>query len=319
VKTITLAEAVDRYLEERREVVKEDTYIKESMALTRFLEAMGTSQGLSRTDRLSLVEGLANRLQAWVDRMNKTKKPWTIRYYTCQASHIFRWCIRNGYMINNPMQFVRVPRIQRPVLPIFTHEQYLQCLECTKGTAMHWLITCAYRTGLSMVDICTLRWEEVDMDNLIIQRKRQKILHTGAPPVIIPFLEDSDLHQSLLLLREAPVEDAWPGPGYVHHELAATYKGSHARICMLHAAMLRRLGIKGLTFKSWRNTFISNIANSGANAVIACKMSGHANPAMLAAYIKPDISALREAITKASDFMERKNEKQITIKSTAKT
>lgn len=319
MRTITLAEAVDRFLEYRRGNRSEQTVMADEQILRDFLIAMGSSRGFSGKDSLAMVEEFARRIQKWIDHLLKTRKPATVSQYKIRAHAVFQWCIQHGYLSHNPAQFVRVPPIEKPVLPIFTHEQYLQCRAFSQGTYLHWMVTCAYRTGLSLVDVCLLRWEEVDMDNLVISRKRHKMRNLGGRPVIIPFLDGSDIHQSLLLLQEAPSDDSWPGPGYVHHELAGLYMGSHARLGETHKRMLQKLGIKGLSFKSWRNTFISGIANSGANPSIACKMSGHSNPTMLAHYIKPDVSALREAITRASDFMERKNEKQITLKSTAQT
>lgn len=319
-KTVTLADAVDGYLESLKGHLLPRTIEVNGTIASEFLRFIGSKHGLRGKYGAELIDGLARKTQAWVNSMiAEGLKPSTIHWKMCTIRALFNWCIRFGYMTVNPAAFVRMPPVPSITKPIYTHDEYLKIINAAKGTHNYWLVVCAYRTGLSMVDICNLKWESVDMINLMISLRRQKMKRKGAGAVTVPFVEGSDIHECLLTLQDAEVNDAWPGPGYVHHGLARMYQTEDSSVVRSYKRLLAKVGIEGRSFKSWRNTFISKLANSGVNHVVACKMSGHSNPAQFAAYVKPDVVAMRQAIVISSEFMEGRNENKIQIKSPAKT
>lgn len=308
---ITLYEAMEAYLQERAPHVLPYTTEASRRIARLFLIAMGPYSRLDRWDH-ELWDAISHRLQLYVASMSHLN-PSTIRDRLKPVSGCFNWCIRHGYVNFNPVTFLKLPPLRKTEPVIYNHEEYLQITKAAKGTPLHWLVICAYRTGLSMVDICNLKWSSVDLLNMMIITNRQKLARSGGGRVYIPILHNSDMHQCLLILKEAPLEDAWPGPGYVCHELALRYHVSSFAVVTSYARLMSKLGINK-TFKSWRNTFLSGLANSGVQTVIACKMSGHSNPAMLAHYVKPDPIALRDVLTQATDFMEKRDQNKITIK-----
>ncbi len=313
---MTLHEAAEEYLNEKAAHVKPETNDAARYEILQWLEAMGTDAGLKGKDGLMVADELTKRFQRYITSLSQRCTPMTVRKKVAPPCGVFGWLVRRGFMALNPANMITLPPLRQVEHSLYTHEEYLQIREACKGTELFWLVTCAYRTGLSMVDICNLRWEHVDLQNLMIVKHRQKLKRKGGGRVQIPILPGSDLHQGFLLLREAPTEDAWPGPGYVHHGLALIYQSCEPTMMMRYRRICNEMGIKK-KFKDWRNTFISGLANSGVDTAIGCKISGHANPAQFAAYVKPDPAALRDVLIRATDFMERKHENQITIKTQA--
>lgn len=305
-RSITLVEAYEAWISERQAHVLEETTKRSRADVEAFLDKIGSDAGFTPDD-------LYRRCQKYVDYLAQSDQPLTIRRKLTSIKGMFNWCIRHGYLPSNPMNLVRLPPLQHKEHQLYTHEEYLRIREAAKGTENYWLVTCAYRTGLSLVDICNLKWESVDLKNLMIVTNRQKLKRKGGGRVQIPILSGSDLHQCLLILKEAPMVDAWPGPGYVCHGLALKYQANPNTVKISYDRLRAKLGIK-TSFKAWRNTFISGLANSGVSTAIGCKISGHSNPAQFAEYVKPDLVALRDVVTRATDFMERKHENQITIR-----
>jgi integrase len=281
-REITLADAAEEYLKEKAGHILPHTLDDARRQLEFWLEAMGTNDGLRGKDGLMLVDVLTSRLKKYVAEISARCTPNTVRYKLSQPAGVLNWLVCNGYLLLNPMKRVQLPPLKHAEKVVYTHEEYLRIRKACEGSELHWLVTCAYRTGLSMVDICNLRWESVDLKNLIIITNRQKLKRKGGGRVYIPILPGSDLHQGFLLLKEAPVEDAWPGPGYVHHGLALIYQSNEPVMMMRYRRFLKELGINK-KFKDWRNTFISGLANSGVATAIGCKISGHSNPAQFAA------------------------------------
>lgn len=306
MKDVTIASALDEFLEERKPPrVKQRTFDFEKQHLEEMLAAVGTQPLKAKRHTTDfLAEEIARRIQVWINKEARRIGPATLKWKISNISRFFKFCERRRYLAYNPIQFTTRPRLLRKVPPVFTFEEYERIKQATLGSMYYWFTICSYRTGMSMVDVCLLKWESVDMDNLVITIMRRKLLHTGAGATTVPFLPGSDIHICLQEFKDNPV-DHWPGPEYVCAELASWWTANRINISQRYTMILRRLGITGKSAMHWRHTFISAIANSGMATSIGCKMSGHSNPATLARYIRPDVEVMRSGIIKANEFMER--------------
>lgn len=316
--SVTIADAIDEFLVERMERVsagtlKEATVIYEREILAVMERALGGTSFQAK-DNMKLVEQIAKRLQAWLDKFATNHSSEYVCKHLRVFSCFFKWCHRKGYVIMSPSKLLRRPPKRRVPVLTFSHEEYLMIKEATAGTMWHWFTICSYRTGMSPVDVCLLRRASINWESMIITAARHKLLCRGDFLVTIPILPGSDLHEHLVALWDHPV-DMWPGPEYISPELASQYLSRNRirNIFSPYIKILRKLGIQRKTARHWRHTFLSGLANSGINTALGCKMSGHTNPHMFTRYVLPDVDAMRQALMKSNEFMERKHNAKIQI------
>lgn len=219
------------------------------------------------------------------------------------------WCEANEFIERSPARFIVRHKVQANPLPqIYTEEEYELLKEASKGTDNYFFVVIGYRTGMSPVDMCHLRWSCINMEQLWIKTARIKMARHGPSAIFhMPILANSDLHLLLQEYKEAhTIRFNNSNDDYVHPELAGVYAFNRKKIRYDYQRLLNKVGIKGKTMKNLRNTFISNLANSEVNLALACKMSGHNDPSIFAAYVRPDMDSMRNALQKAFQWASNK-------------
>lgn len=172
-----------------------------------------------------------------------------------------------------------------------------------------WLIVLAYRTGMSLVDCCHLRWRDVNLNEnapSFIDIYRIKTARLGQKALCqIPIIPFTDVHEWLLRLKKAEQLNYTRHDGitdYVHQDAPGLYACRFSSINQDFRNIYIRSGIdikQGKTFRNFRNTFVSNLVNAGAQFALICKMTGHQNMKTLLLYLKADRHALQEQLHKA--------------------
>lgn len=238
----------------------------------------------------------------WNESQDKRQlAPATINSKTVSIRQFLRWCGECGYMEDPPINAVTMRRIvQGPLPAIFTEDEYDRIKEASKGTHHYFMTVVARNTGMSLIDVCHLRWVCVDLDHLTILTNRIKTAWRGINLCHIPILANSDLHLMLQELQaQRVIKFGNENDDWVNQDLRGCYLYSGHQVKMSYRRMLNKLGIRGKSFKNWRNTFISMLANSGMNLALACKVTGHKDPKIFADYIKPDMDAIHTGVQSA--------------------
>lgn len=199
---------------------------------------------------------------------------------------------------------------------IFTDEDYAKIKAYCKDrewTQPHlWLIILAYRTGMSMIDCCYLRWRDVHMNEdgpSFIDIHRIKTKRLGAKALCqIPIIPFTDLHDWLLKLKKLEHLNYKRFDGiadFVHQDCPGLYECTFQRLRHDFKLIFQKAGIdKKKTFRHLRNTFCSNLVNSGAQLALICKMTGHNNVQTLLRYLKADRESMEDGLHKAFQFAE---------------
>lgn len=184
------------------------------------------------------------------------------------------------------------------------------CYQC-----LLWLCILAYRTGMSLIDCCHLRWKDVHLDDngpSYIDIYRQKTRRLGEKARCqIPILPGTDIHQWLLELRKAENYKRADGiDDYVHQDAPGeySYNGYRMRIPERLGRVFRNVGIHGKSFKHFRNSLVSALVNSGTPYPIVCKITGHGSVHTLLKYLKTDHTALQDGMMKAYEYTEAQKE-----------
>lgn len=175
-----------------------------------------------------------------------------------------------------------------------------------------WLCIVAYRTGMSMIDCCHLRWKDVALNEngpSFIDIYRRKTQRLGEKALCqIPVVPGTDLHQWLLRLRK--VENYKRADGiddFVNQDAPGYYNNCMKRPDSDVRRIFNEYGLApGRTFRNFRNSLCSNLVNSGAQLALVCMITGHNNVKTLLQYLNVDREALEDAMLKAYQHAEAK-------------
>lgn len=224
----------------------------------------------------------------------------TVRIRIRDIRRFLRWCWRMGY--TKTVWHEYLPKLRSPVFDmpeIIRHEEYLKLRETCVDAEKDWVMVLAYHTGLRLGDCCQLLWSQIDRATQVIQRVPNKNMWKSRKPVYIPYLAGSDL-QVLIDQRWLTHEDE-PNAGkdYVSPAMAMMYVGSGVSVVHQFRRIFDKAGVRGRTFKHFRSTFESRLANSGVNLALASQLTGRSDMRTLLRYVKPDIDCARSAVGKA--------------------
>lgn len=207
-----------------------------------------------------------------------------------------------------------LPREATAAAQIFTDEDYKAIKAYCTGRPWcqpHlWLIILAYRTGLSLVDCCYLKWRDVHLNEdgpSFIDIHRIKTARLGAKALCqIPIIPFTDVHEWLIKLKALEHLNYKRFDGitdFVHQDCPGLYECTFQRITHDFRNIFLRAGIDPKkTFRHLRNTFCSNLVNSGTQLALVCKMTGHNNVQTLLRYLKADRESMEDGLNKAFQF-----------------
>lgn len=299
VRAQTLANVVQEYLLSQFKGKHYRTKQRSQLVLEEF-EIFAKSRDI---DRLLMLQWDEHQEKKGLQASTINKKGLILRAF-------MRWCEEAGYMSVPPIKaVVRHQERAKPLPSIYTEQEYERIKEASKGTNNYFLTVVGRSTGMSMIDICYLRWASVDMENLYIHTNRIKMAWRGpeSSQFWVPILANSDLHLLLQELLDSKIARFGnDNDSFVNPELKGLYTFQYATVVQHYSAMLKRLGIMDKSFKNWRNTFMSHVANSGGNMGLAVKLTGHKDPTVYAAYIRPDVEALRTIVQSAFQWAQGK-------------
>lgn len=229
------------------------------------------------------------------------------------------WLKGVGVIIMDPsLALAKFPACPSKPTAIFTHAEYEKIVaygeEHPEDFALAtWLVVLAYHTGMSMIDCCKLRWDEVMIDPsgpCYIQHYRLKMSHRGGTKAkcIIPIVVGGELWNWIMRMAKA-----YRGKSdSVNPEAITFYENRRLEPKRIfHRLFSRALGSrnrKGRTFRCLRNTFCSRLLNAGVDPVLVSKMTGHSRLDQLAVYVTPDVRVMQEAIQRGLKFVNTTDE-----------
>lgn len=223
-----------------------------------------------------------------------------------------KWLVETG-RIDRPIgEFVKwghgkVYEQRKPI----TAEDYAKLKTTAKTSEMTWLLILGWHTGFSVIDCATLKWEDVNMTECAIRKRREKtgVLMTNC------FDSASELGIAIRLRYDAariasngaiptgPVEPKLamhvrPKSGPVNnnplHASTSFDRIGHLRIFLRD--LFRDANVPK-SFHSFRTRWATEIVNSGVNLIVAAQTTGHKSVQMLSRYVRPDPVALKAAAT----------------------
>ena len=265
----------------------------------RHIEGKKTPQSIGRDDRsiqhLTKVFGsrqlrqvTTGMVQKYVDdRMHEKKRggkpyrPATVNREIMCLSAIFREAIKRGYADRNPVRGVKQMAEDNIIVRYLSLDEETALLDaCTPNLKP--IVLCALHSGMRRGEILKLKWEDVDLDQLLIRVKLTKSKKTRYIPI------NTKLHE---VLKAVPKLDDCP---YVFAN-----PETHDRWCDQNTAWnytLKRSGVKNFRFHDLRHTFASRLVQAGESIKSVQELLGHASLQVTLRYAHLSASDLRRAV-----------------------
>lgn len=209
----------------------------------------------------------------------------------------FRWLADNRYTsIDYHSGIEWSIAYQKKIRRLVSAEDFEKLRDSAETESLRWAIVLGYWTGMSWVDVCTLKWEHIDWDHLMIRKVRYKVRGRTSIDATVPILEAGELHGELL--RRKDITGGSPD-GYVHPELAGRLLTECVHDSYEFTRLARRCGFKDTTFTSFRNTVCTRLANDeDVNPEIARRLTGHSNYQQLLKYATKQDDVLRQHLSR---------------------
>ncbi len=210
-----------------------------------------------------------------------------------------------------PLRGIQPPPIQHRVRTQPTKEQWELLLKHSVGTAVHPLVAGLWMTGLAFSDICTLKWGDIDMDQLIIRKRRKKMTtrHKGA--CVIPL--DPNGHFVQFLKERQPTahlhKGHWPSTGdtlYVDNWLARQVLiGEAGDIYTAFKKVREAAGLPDIQVHDFRAATATELLRY-LHPIQAIQITGHSNVSGIARYVQVREDVLVDGMRKLHEEMEAK-------------
>jgi integrase len=273
---------IHRYILYRNDLSRQTLQsIKESaMALTKWL-------GERNLNQVSL--------QEFVDWQFRNRNPTYAERLTKHVVWFSQWLHQAGWLREDPTIGLDKPRVQKKKPKLgYTVEEYVK-LRDNADEYMRSFAIIAMHTGMASVDVCHLKWSEVNLNEQLIIRERAKMRTRNQATATIPIDPESDLWDELQRLRRMYYRgnaESWVNP-----YLYSYYSQSRHLFLYYFRQACRKAGIENRGTHGFRRAWCSVIANdTRMNVMHAIAATGHTNVQSLKPYVTVDVDELRQSV-----------------------
>ena len=275
--------------EERRSKYTVRNY---TAAVRTFLEWAQAGKSLCDEISRTTVRSYVVEIQRKIERR-------TLHNHVSGMRSFFKWMRREGQMSSNPMQGIRLPKLEKP-LPVFLTEDQVKALleapmklfsEERIGAFEAWrdtlVLEILYGGGLRISELCELRVRDIDpaagTARVLGKGNKERICPIGA--VAIKVYQHYREHY-----RKTDFPDAWIFVNTRGDQIIP--KTIQARLKIYLAAAELPLD---LTPHKLRHSFATHLLDHGADLRLVQSMLGHASLSSTQIYTHVGISRLKKA------------------------
>lgn len=296
VPMATMAEFVADWLKMKEPEVSANTLLAYRITMERFLAFLGKSA------ECNLLAFTKQHLVEFRKHLSETNAPGTVNKHMERVKMLFHVAKRDGYIIDDPSEFVdQVRNVDRRARDAFTIPE-LQAVLSVADPEWRSIILFGLYSGQRLGDVATLTWDHIDLEDDVIRLVDAKTRKTMTIPIAPPLRAHID---------SMPTSDV---PGAPLHPRA--FKKYDTRgLSDDFAKILARAGLrepkiykptgKGrtgtrqtfhkLTFHSLRHTAVSMLKDAGVPQATVMELVGHSSKAMSQHYTHVGLESLRRA------------------------
>ena len=290
------ATVIGWYLDEKKGAWTESTYARQRSGLKVF-ERWLNCRPLTREMVVAYRDYLAKERNGGFYQLE-----WTI------ASSFINWLVRNRWVDPSIIDSISPPPPKKPLYrPPIRDAHYEKLMAHPEVNPMvKWVATIMWATGMALVDAMELRWEDVDLERMVITKARRKT-KAFTRPCIIPIDPAGELASGLIERNERSLaheaarrvfrpdykRDEWVEPDAYRMKLDNRWKRAWNKAREL-------CGIdKSYSPHCFRRGFVTKLVEGGVNPIIGCAITGHSNPSTFLRYATMDPENVRAEMDRA--------------------
>jgi integrase len=265
----TIAQLLRVWLEANRSGWAEKTTTSyEQMARVNIIPHIGSIQADSLTpeDIEQMIAALQKK-----DLSNRT-----IEYAALILSRCLNWGIKRGKVSSNPVELVRLPRVEKYKVTPFTPEQAKKLLQEVKGHRLEILYRLGFALGLRRGELIALRWEDINFHARTLTIQQGKTNHAARTLPIPIRLVVALHHHQYRQQREKQTEPKWKENGLVFPSSVGTPLNP-TNLRRHYKNVLAQAGLPDKRIHDIRHSCIAFLIAEGASLTVIKQIAGHSS------------------------------------------
>jgi len=203
-------------------------------------------------------------IEAFRKKRLATRTAKTVKNDLGALSAFFNYCVRQGYICENPMNGVTKVKRTQEKLPRFLSEEEVETVLENATDDMEIASALGIYAGLRRAEMLQLRWEDIDFKARLIFIRKAKSRRIRSIP----------LHKKLRNILKKYEKRS----GLVLQPCDGRY------FSRKYGAFLRKLGIEDAGLHTLRHTFASRLVQKGISVYKVSKWLGHSNVIVTSIY-----------------------------------
>lgn len=285
VENFTLGEWCMAWVEEIKRDVSPQTYTSYKLTLRKHIARAQIGQVILTQLTPSLFRSY------WQQLLDAGFAARTVVYVHTLTREALKQAVEDGGMINNPLDHVKRPRIERTPVSALNKEQVRMLLASMDDEMYGRLVRVALATGMRRGELQGLCWADVDFKKKTIT-VNQSVIRKDGHEVLSPNLKTASsrrtitiddgtvdvLHQQKTRCEEMRLKNGWrtstlvfPRDGKTERPLTQNY------VSKKFSMYCQRIGLDGFTFHSLRHTHATMLVAAGVHFKIIQHRLGHSS------------------------------------------
>lgn len=232
----------------------------------------------------------------------RTNLNWTVNTFLLYHKTLivfFRFCMKEGFMTNNPIEEIEVPRHEKRLPSKLTKQEAMRILEVTYNYPCYSnflryrnyaIFSTLIHCGLRKNELLNLKYTDVDVENLSLFIRQGK----GNKDRVIPInYRLAEALQKYIEVRKKAYKTCPEFFTSYTHDMGFTESGLKRML----EKIVKATGIK-FTLHKLRHTFATLMLEGGCDIFSLSKMMGHSDIKTTTIYLAASVQHLREQILK---------------------
>lgn len=279
---VTMEAYSRKYLEHIKASVPENTFVSRQTAVNAIIRHL-------RSFEVSKLNAVLIQ-QFCTDVLQKDKaKTSTVNQYCSVLKIILDMAMQENVIDRNPMQGFKRLKVDETSKRVLTNAEIREIFN-ESVLPVSWertAILVGMFTGLRLMDVMTLKWSNIDFNNLLLTLTPQKTGRVISLPL-------SGYLVSELKKYRTSTEN---GNGCLFYDGEINHR-TEARYSRHFIKVFQGMGLSGISFHSLRHTNATKLTEVIQDVSIASRMLGHANLNTTVTYIHQGMDAKKEAVEK---------------------
>jgi site-specific recombinase XerD len=209
----------------------------------------------------------------------------------------FRFCKRQGLIVNNPMDKVKRPKYEKPLPKCFTEEEVLSLLaipDCSSrfGIRNRAILETLYSSGLRLMELAGIKMSDLDVRKGLLRvtgkGNKQRIVPVGSHAL--------DAISEYLKVRPEFLAENSPNNLFLTKSGNAFYTRELDIILKRYFELIARA--KGYTPHALRHSFATHMLSRGADLRAIQELLGHAQLSTTQIYTHVSLEDIKDAYNK---------------------